>query len=98
LLQAAGHDVRSYRSAEEFLHSGCLGDIHCLITDYGLPGMNGIEVLRAVHAVRAEVPVIVVTARDEPEILRRALAAGATEVFTKPIDTSALLKAIAGAK
>ena len=94
LLQAGGHDVLAYRTAEEFLNSGCLRDIDCLITDFGLPGMNGIELLRAVHAVRADVPVIVVTARPEPEILSRARAAGAREVFTKPIESSALFKAI----
>ena len=94
LFQAVGHDVLLYRSGEDFMQSGRLADIDCLVTDYGLPGMNGIDLLRAVHVVRAELPVIIITARSEATILRDALAAGARRAFTKPVDTSDLLKAI----
>jgi len=94
LLQAAGYEILSYPSAEAFLNSGDLHQVQCLITDFGLPAMNGIDLLQAVHAVRAEVPVILVTARPDPQILKQALAAGASQVFTKPINSSALLEAL----
>jgi FixJ family two-component response regulator len=94
LLVSVGYEVLPYLSAEDLLASGRLQDIDCVITDYGLQGMNGIELLRAVHVVRAELPVIIITARTEATILRDALAAGARRAFTKPVDTSDLLKAI----
>jgi FixJ family two-component response regulator len=97
LLQAAGYEVLPYRSAEDFLNSGCLPDITCLITDFSLPGMNGIDLIGAVHALRAEIPLILVTAHAEPHILSQARMAGARQVFKKPVDSSALLKAVAAA-
>lgn len=98
LFQAVGHDVLLYRSGEDFMQSGRLADIDCLVTDYGLPGMNGIDLLQAAHAVRPDLPVIVITARPEPSILSRALAAGAHRAFTKPVNSFELLKAVAAAK
>ena len=98
LFQAVGHQVLVYLSGEDFLQSGQLADIDCLITDFGLPGMNGIDLLRAAHAVRPDLPVIVITGVQEPSILSRALAAGAHRVFTKPVNNAELLKAIAAVK
>jgi FixJ family two-component response regulator len=98
LFQAVGHEVLLYRSGEDFMQSGRLAGINCLVTDFGLPGMNGIDLLRAAHAVRPDLPVIVITARREPSILSRALAAGAHRVFTKPVNSSELLRAVTAAK
>lgn len=97
LFLAVGYEVLLYLSAEDFLAAGRLADIDCLITDFGLPGINGIDLLQAVHSVRADVRVILITARREPAILSRALMAGASQAFTKPVDTAALLKAVAAA-
>ena len=98
LLQAVGHEVLVYRSGEDFLQAGRLADIDCLITDFGLPGMNGIDLLQATHAVRPDLPVIVITARPEASILSRALAAGAHRAFAKPVNGAELLKAVAASK
>jgi FixJ family two-component response regulator len=94
LFEAVGYEVHAYLSAEDFLQSGRLRDIDCLVTDFGLPGMNGVELLREVHAVRADVPVILITARREPDLLNQALSAGARQVFTKPVDGPALLRSV----
>jgi FixJ family two-component response regulator len=98
LLQVVGHEVLTYLSGEEFLQSGRLADVDCLITDFGLPGMDGIDLLRAAHAVRPDLPVIMITARTETSILSRALAAGAHRAFTKPVNSAELLKAVTAAK
>jgi FixJ family two-component response regulator len=94
LFLSAGYEVFTFLSAEDFMQSGRLADIDCLITDFGLPGMNGIDLLRAAHTVRPELAVIVITARIEPSILSRALSAGAHRAFTKPVDSSELLDAV----
>jgi FixJ family two-component response regulator len=96
LLQATGYAVLPYVSAEDFLASGRLQEIHCLVTDYGLPGLNGIDLLLAAHSLRSELPVILVTGNSETDILRRALSAGAHCALSKPVDTAALLSAISG--
>jgi FixJ family two-component response regulator len=98
LLESAGYDAILYTSAEDFLSSCRLGDIICLISDIGLPGMNGIELLRAVRTRRPELPVIIITGRLEPTVLQAALNAGARHVFRKPLGGADLIEAIAAAR
>jgi len=63
-----------------------------LLLDYMMPQMNGIEVLRELRASprTRELPVIMVTARAESEAIVEALAAGADDYVTKPIDFEVL--------
>jgi FixJ family two-component response regulator len=98
LLESAGYDVLLYFSGEDFLVSDRLQDISCLISDIGLPGINGIELLRAVHASRPDLPVIIITARREPALLQAAKDAGARETFVKPLRNAELLNAIAATR
>jgi FixJ family two-component response regulator len=98
LFLSVGYEVLPYLSGEDFMRSGRLLDIDCLITDFGLPGMSGIDLLRAAHAIRPDLRVIVVTARMEPSILSDAVAAGAHRAFMKPVASSELLKAITSGK
>lgn len=98
LLESAGYKAILYPSAEDFLSSGRLCDIVCLISDIGLPGMNGIELLRAVRTRRPQLPVIIITGRLEPTVLQAALNAGARHVFRKPLGGADLLEAIAAAR
>ena len=95
LLQSVGYEVLSFHSGEGLLQSGRVADIDYLVTDFGLPGMDGIDLLRAVHAIRPDLPVMLLTARPEAEILSRALAEGARRALRKRVDPSALLEAIA---
>jgi AmiR/NasT family two-component response regulator len=48
-----------------------------------------------VHASRPYLPVIIITARCEPALLQAAMDAGARKTFVKPLDSAALLNAIA---
>ena len=98
LLESAGYEALLYFSGEDFLASDRLQDINCLISDIGLPGINGIELLRLVHASRPRLPVIIITARREPALLRSAMDAGACETFVKPLHGAALLNAIAATR
>lgn len=95
LLESAGYEAVLYASGEDFLSSGRLEDISCLISDIGLPGIDGIELLREVRARQPRLPVIVMTARHEPTLLQAALNAGARHVFRKPLNVADLLNAIA---
>jgi two-component system response regulator FixJ len=95
LLEAAGHEVLSFGSGEDFLGAERLQDIHCLISDIGLPGISGLELLRLVHASRADLPVIIITACSEATLLKAALNEGARRAFVKPLGRAELLDAIA---
>ena len=95
LLESVGCRAIAYASAEEFLRSGRLHEIRCLISDIGLPGIDGIELLREARKRRPDLPVIIITARHEPLVLQAALHAGARHVLQKPLNDTALLDAIA---
>ncbi|KQP07407.1 transcriptional regulator [Methylobacterium sp. Leaf99] len=58
------------------------------ISDYDMPGMNGVAFIRAARAVPgfAHVPVVMVTSLDQRSLRREALEAGATDFLAKPFD------------
>lgn len=59
-----------------------------IITDYRMPGMDGIEFTRRIRAERrlADVPIIIVTVVEDRQIRYQALENGATDFLTRPID------------
>ncbi len=59
---------------------------HLILLDVRMPGMDGLEVLRQIREIDREVGVIMVTAVHEEAIGRQALALGAYDYITKPID------------
>ena len=96
LLEAAGYDVRLYTSAKAVWTRGGLSDIDCLISDIGMPEMDGFELRRLALLERPELPVILITGR--PEL--RAQDSSNTErnrYFEKPFDGRQLLAAIRAA-
>ena len=95
LLESADYSVRLFDSGAAFLASGCLPDIACLVSDVDMPGIEGFELLRQVHALRPGLPVILIT--GYPETLQRlsALGGSACRAFTKPFPGPQLLQALA---
>jgi putative two-component system response regulator len=59
-----------------------------VITDYQMPGMNGVELIQRfrAHASSQPIPIIMVTADGQRETRHAALSAGASEFLSKPID------------
>jgi FixJ family two-component response regulator len=94
LLDVVGYEVLPYHSAEELLDSGRLPDIDLLITDIGLPGISGIELLRIIRTRKMQLPSLVITARGEAAVQQAALEAGARRLFQKPLDNTQLLETI----
>lgn len=96
LLEAAGYDVRLYTSAKAVWTRGGLSDIDCLISDIGMPEMDGFELRRLALAERPELPVILVTGRPE---LRAQDSSNieSDRYFEKPFDGRQLLAAVRAA-
>ena len=68
-----------------------------LITDIRMPDMSGLQLMERLTRTDPDIPVIVITAHDEPGTKERSLALGARHYFCKPIDGAVLMNAIAGA-
>jgi len=62
------------------------GGIDFLVTDWNMPGMQGIDLLKAVRALEnlASLPVLMVTAETKPEQIIEAAQAGVSSYIVKP--------------
>ena len=94
LIRTAGYRVLAFESAEEFLESTKAGEVACVILDLQLPGMSGLELQARLTAANCQVPIVFVTAHDEPEMRAQALRNGAIAFFGKPLKDDDLLEAI----
>jgi FixJ family two-component response regulator len=97
LLASAGYDVRLFSSASALLENGALREIDCLISDVGMPVMDGFELARTVQAARPALPVILITGR--PDLLNRSRVdvPGQHRLFKKPFSGPELLTTIGDA-
>ena len=93
-LESKNHIVRIFTSAPALLESGCLPQLGCLISDIGMPGVDGIALLKRIHATRPGLPTILIS--DRPDRLKRLprLAGIYPGLFTKPCKAQELLAAV----
>ena len=94
LLSASGIPVRLYESATAFVAAlpGLQGG--CLITDVRMPGMTGLQLLRALDAKSVNLPAIVITGHGDIALAVEAMKAGAVDFIEKPYDEEAILRAV----
>ena len=95
LLVEQGCEVDVAASAEEALAFITAGGWEVLLTDIGMPGTDGYELLRSVRAMNAGQKAIAVTAFARPEDRERALAAGFDGHVAKPVNPVRLLQTVA---
>lgn len=95
LLQSSGYETLLSLSAEEFLQSPQRPHVRVLISDIGLPGMSGIELVRTLRQRSESVPTILITGRNEAHLEQDARDLEVLRFLTKPFDTSELLDILA---
>ncbi|MBR0731707.1 FixJ family two-component response regulator [Bradyrhizobium japonicum] len=89
-LDSLGYRARGFPSAEEFLAEG-LGSCDCVITDIQMPGMSGLDLKRLLAARGSTTPLIMITARADPDLEAKAIASGAVGFLRKPFATDVLI-------
>lgn len=94
LLQAAGHEVRCYASAGEFMFEPLPDRPGCLVLDVCLPGPNGLELHDALRRRDRTLPVIFLTGHGDIPMSVRAIKTGAVDFLTKPVQRETLFGAI----
>lgn len=97
LLRHEGLDVETFVSAQEFLSRPRAVVPSCLVLDYSLPGLNGLELQKLVAVERHEMPIIFITGHGDVPMTVKAMKAGAVEFLTKPFSDDILLNAVRGA-
>lgn len=99
-LEERGHQVHSAHSGDEAvkcLHAGALDDAELVLTDFSMPGTDGLTLLGVMRARLPELPVILLTARGSERLAVRAIKAGAFDYLPKPFDLDELEHAVARA-
>ena len=91
LLRRLDHDVRRVARGADAVTAP---PADLMLLDLGLPDIDGFDVLAGIRAAGANTPVVIMTARDEPGLRERALAAGADGFITKPFTIGELIMAI----
>jgi len=94
MLRASSFEVSIYRSGEDFLESLKTVVPDCAVLDFQMPGLTGRDVQRALSVAKLSVPIIIVTAHDQPSLREKVLADGAVAYFTKPLRRDTLIAAL----
>jgi DNA-binding response OmpR family regulator len=97
LLTCRGFHVEEYEHGEDLLAALDTHPLEYLLLDLHMPGINGFDVLEAFRSRQSSVPVIVITAHDEPGTAERVRALGASAYLKKPVDRDTLFAAIRAA-
>lgn len=88
LLEGDGYSVTCAGSGADALEAIAAARPDLVVLDLMMPGMDGFEVMRQLRSAPAtrDLPVVLVTALDQADVLARLANVGALEILTKPLD------------
>jgi two-component system, LuxR family, response regulator FixJ len=96
-LEMEGLNVRLYESGDALLADRNLPVSGCLVIDYYMPAMDGVELIDHLRRRSIGLPAILITARATKDLRRRAARSGFRDVLEKPLEDGALVDSILGA-
>jgi len=91
LLSSANFNVTLYQSAQNFIDSVSSLDFGCVVSDVRMPGLDGIELLKRLKAVRCMFPVIIMTGHGDVALAVEAMKLGAVDFLEKPFEDDRLI-------
>jgi nitrogen regulation protein NR(I) len=94
VLAAEGHEVAIEKRGDDGLARAIKDSFNLVITDLKLPGLNGLELVRQLHAAKPRLPIILVTAFGTTETAIEAMKVGAYDYLLKPFDIPQLIELV----
>ena len=94
LIRSEGWQAQTFACAQEFLNRPRALRPSCLVLDYSLPDLNGLELQKRAAIERPDMPIIFITGHRDIPMTVQAMKAGALEFLTKPFSDDVLLNAI----
>jgi predicted signal transduction protein with EAL and GGDEF domain/DNA-binding response OmpR family regulator len=95
-LEEGGYEVSCAADGDSAIALYATQQPDCLVLDIMMPGKNGFEVCQAIRAMPAgkDVPILILTSRDDVESVARAYDSGATDFATKGISSRLLVERV----
>ena len=94
LLKLSGYRVTTVQDGQQAHDRLQQGDIDVVLSDIGMPGLNGIQLLQAMGSSDKDPPVVLVTGNPQLETAVQALHGRAVAYLNKPVDSAMLLDSI----
>ncbi len=93
-LEAEGYSVVTAADGREGLELATYGRWDLVVLDLLLPGLNGLQILSALHREKPGLPVVILSARSDVQTKLRGFELGATDYVSKPFSLDELLARI----
>ena len=90
ILRRRGWEPTEVHSGEAAVAAATASHYLAVLMDVRMPGMNGVEAFREIHAARPETPVILMTAYADPDLLAEAERDGVLRILPKPLPWTTL--------
>jgi two-component system response regulator FixJ len=84
LLETEGFDVRTFRSGTALLGSSTRNRADCLVVDYKMAELDGLELALRLRRLHVSTPIILITGYPDEKISAKASSAGVQQVLLKP--------------
>ena len=94
LLEASGYAVREFANGEDVIASGDAATAGCIVLDYNLSGMTGLDLIKQLRAEGVQTPAIMVSGNGK-QLAEAAAKVGVAAVLRKPLSAEALVQWLA---
>ena len=94
VLELEGLNVRLYKGGEDLLADRDLPANGCLVVDYYMPAMDGVELMDRLRGRRVDLPAILITSKATRDLRERAARSGYRQVLEKPLEDGRLVDSI----
>src|SRR2546430_5225696 len=84
LLETEGFDVRTFRSGVALLASSTRNHADCLVVDYKMAELDGLELAHRLRRLQVSTPIILITGYPDENISAKASSAGVRHVLLRP--------------
>ena len=97
MVKSEGWEVKTYNGSASFLAEDDISIPGCVILDYSMPGLDGLETQKRLQELNYPHPLIFLTAHADVDMVISAFRRGADDLLRKPVPPSVLLSAVAHA-
>ncbi len=84
LLETEGFEVRTFRNGSALLGSSTRHGADCLVVDYKMAGIDGLELAQRLRGIDVSTPIVMITGYPDENITTKASSAGVCRVLLKP--------------